>query len=289
MALPAHAEWPTVLGTLASAALVAGMLSLVASPILYKGWKHRTRYHRVRDTPVATPTTADDGQTVLLRGTARAEAERTTAPVTDADALVAAWDVCRWVTERAGSTRYWLPEARGVDVAGFVIACDGEYGRVPSMDRSETVDSLSGFFTIPDTATGIDVADVDVEVDSFDTERELAPDEDPPAHLQQFAERVGLDSQPQRREFVPFTRDYGTRRFREAAVTEGQAVTVRATVNPPETPGGEITLDAPSDESMLLSTLSPTELQRRYRWAYWKSFHLFVTLIAVASLVVAVQ
>lgn len=278
-----------MLGTLASAALVAGLLSLVASPILYKGWKHRTRYRRVRDTPVASPRTADDGETVLLHGTASVEADRTTAPVTDADALVAAWDVARWATERARSTRYWLPEARGVTVAGLVLDCDGEDVRVPPMGRSETVDSLSGFFTIPDTATGIDAAGIDVEVDAFDTERELASDDDPPAHLQQFTERVGLDSQPQRREFVPFTRDYGTRRYREATVSEGQAVTVHATVTPPERPGEAMILAAPSEEPLLLSTLSPGDLRRRYRWAYWKSFHLFVAIIAVVSLVVTVQ
>lgn len=277
-----------MLRALATATLVGGMLSLVASPILYEGWKHRSRYVRLRDATVESPATADDGQTVLLRGVARADGRRVTAPVSDTDALLAAWDVCRWVRERLGTYRYWLPEARGVDVAGFVLSCDGHDVRVSRMERAETVDDLTDFFTVPNTATGIDVAEIDVEVESFETERELSPADAPAAHLRQFADRFDLDPQPQRRELIPFTRAYGTRRYREATVTAGQDLTVRAAVRRPEAPGEPMALDPPADGPMLVSPLPPAALRRRYRRGYWKRFHLFVAVIVVMSVAVAV-
>lgn len=276
-----------MLRSLGAATLVAVMLSVLASPLLYKGWKHRSRYRRVANTPVGSPTAVDHEETVLLQGVARSGDQRTTAPITDTKSLLAAWDVSRWVKQRLGSTRYWLPEARGVAIAGFTLDRDHEDVRVPPTRRSESVDTLDDFFSVPNTATGIDVQDVDVEVDAFDTEAEQAPDEEPPAHRRAFADRIDLDEQPQRRELVPVTRDYGTRRYREATVTAGQPITVRALVRRSDEPGESPVLEPPADGPMLLSTLTPAALQRRYRWAYWKNFHLFVTLIVVASLAVA--
>lgn len=278
---------PTVLRAIGTAVLVGAMLSVVASPILYRGWKHRQRYARIRETPVVTPRSAEDGQQVLLTGVARIDGERARAPVSDTDALVAAWDVCRWVTERLGSRRYWLPEARGVDVAGFVLDCDGHAVRVPAVTREETVDTLGDFFSVPGTDTGIDVAGVDVEVEDFETEVFLPPTDEPAGHLAELTGRLDLDSQPRRRELIPFTRAYGTRRFREATVAEGQQVTVRGVVRRPAAPGEDVTLQPPDDAPLLLSALSPAHLQRRYRWGYWKRFHLFLALIVVASLAVA--
>lgn len=276
-----------MLRQIAAAALVGGMLSVFASPILYRGWKHRARYTRIRDTPIASPGAVDDGNPVLLRAVARADGERVTAPVSEGDVLLAAWDVRRWVNRRFSGHRYWLPEARGVEVAAVSLNADGRTVRMPRMSRAETVDRSSGFVDLPGTATGIDLPDIDVEVDAFETDVELSPGDDRPARLRRLSDRFDLDSQPQRRELIPFTRAHGTRHVRESTVTDGREVTVRAVLCPPAGTGDELRLEAPPDGPLLVSPLAPTALQRRYRVAYWKRFHLFVAVIVVASLAVA--
>jgi hypothetical protein len=127
---------------LLSAGIVAGVLLLLRSPLLYRGLKHRTRYRQFRERPVETPATATPGETALVAGAAtESECGTVSAPLSTDSALLAGWDIHSLHRYDALGVKYaWGQEALGVDTEGFHIQSDGRQVAVPDWSRRDRIE-----------------------------------------------------------------------------------------------------------------------------------------------------
>lgn len=273
--------------------LAAGVLLLLGSPLLYRGWKHRSRYVRFREMSIETPATAPAGETALITGTARATGDGgVTAPVSGDRAVFTAWDIhslrrfhplgVRWV---------WAPEALGVDTSGFEVAGDGHALAVPNWSRNVRIEGrerlqLSGTGQLP--VDGMDVDGLWVEAKGFDAEERVLPGEAVPERLRELGSRVGFPGERPDRLLPTLPRvrtPEATLRYRDLVIQDGQDVTVLGTVREASTPGRSRRLVEPDECPALVSPLDPATLIDRYRWSYWKSVYglgLVLGLVATA-------
>lgn len=254
---------------------------VAGSFFLYKGWKRRGRYATLRETTLATPATVGDGDTVILTGSARHDGDQITAPIAGEGALLAGWDLLEW--RDTGSSAVWVPEARGLRTAGFRVQDGPESVTIDAYcDESVTAtrNKLTGFTTL----TGPSVGDVAVEADAYDTELDVEPEETPPDRIKSLERAVGLDGIEEETgiSLLPWTTPKGTRRYREVTVTDGDTVTLRATLR--READGSVSFSIPDDGMALVSTLDPETLQKRYRRAYWKLFYGMHALTLVMAL-----
>jgi hypothetical protein len=259
--------------------LLGVAVTVIASPILYNGWVHRQRYTELRDTPEIS-TQTDEAETVLVTGRAREIDGQVTTPVTGQDALLAAWDVFRWSYAGEGAT--WYPEVAGIEATEFCIETGELAVEMPATRETTNRDDVSGLFHSDSTDRGVTVSGVSVEIDEFDTERTVTPTEQTPDRLQEIEDRFDLREQPDS-EFPPFLQADETRKYREFAVTDGQEITVRGTLDAPAQPGGTPTVTSPDDQPLLITTASPTDLQQYYRRRVWTRLYLLTVLILVST------
>lgn len=268
--------------TVAFASIFLAMM-VAGSPVLYMGWQRRTRYALLRETADASPATVQDGDTVLLTGTAALVDEPVFAPVSGDDALVAAWDLLEW--RDAGRASSWMPVARGLRTAHLRL--QGESGTVTVDEwRDEATTSTRNKLTGPSTVTGPCIGDVVVETDEFDGEIDIEPDEQCPDRLRSLERLVGIDEPREEASvsLLPWTPPYRTRRYREVTVADGDPLTVRATVR---RDGESVSLAIPEDGTAVLSTLDSEALLHRYRRAYRKLLYGITAISLVMGLLAA--
>ncbi|WP_436934130.1 hypothetical protein [Halovenus marina] len=278
---------------LLSGGIVAGVLLLLSSPLLYRGLKHRTRYRRFRERPVETPATATPGETALVTGTAT-ENERgsISAPLSTDPALLAGWDIHSLHRYDAlGVKHAWGQEALGVDTEGFHVRGDGQHVAVPDWSRHDRIEGterlqLSGVGMMP--VEGLDVKGLWLEIASFDSETRVLPGEELSDPTRRLCSRVGLEGDQSTSRLLPslprLRTPEGTRRFREATIEDGQTVTVVGAVRESSTPNGALQLAEPDDVPPLVSDHSPEELLGRYRRSYRKIYALVAFILLFASL-----
>lgn len=263
------------------AVVVVGLaMSVAAAWPIYKGWQRRARYRLVRDTEVETPDTATPGNTVLLTGTARTRESPIHAPLSERDALVAAWSISEWQDENL-QLKYWSPEARGLRSGAFEIESDGAFVTVPAQTCEGSTTSTTSMLGY-DAVTGFDMESTLVEVESFDFAEEIPQTAEPPAQFHTLERQVGLQAPDPGVTLVDLGRKHGARRYHEAIVEPGDTLTIRAT---PETTGdGAKVLAPPERGPMIISDLDPDTLTWRYRWSYLKLFYGSITVILAMML-----
>lgn len=284
----------SVVSGLLAGGLAAGVLTLLASPLLYRGLQHRTRYHRFRELPITTPATAQPDQTVLITGSACAQEDRAVeAPVSGDSALFAAWDIHSLRRYHPLGVRYvWAPEALGIETHGFEIHERGHQLSVPDWSRQDRLEgrerlNLSGTGQLP--VEGLDVKGLWIELDEFDTEKRVLPSEAVPERLRTLARRVGFPAERPTRLLptLPWLRTpEATLQFREITLLDGQDVTILGAVAEPPTPDDPGQLREPAEFPPLVSPLSPETLLQRYKWSYWKSVYgLGFVVLSLASVI----
>jgi hypothetical protein len=278
--------WPVVsavltVGDVVAVATLGVALLLPASLLLYRGWQHRQRYLLVRDTRPASAATRAD-RPVLVSGPVTAD-EAVEAPVSGDHVALVAWSIQDW--RDSGRVKAWLPAASGVRHERLRV--DGEDGPaavLPASHVAEAADS-DDRLTGSETAVGVDTETTRVELDGFETEVEVPPSETPPDRLTRLQDGLDTIDPGSSGALVDFGRKHGTRRFRERTLTLGDRLTVRGVLSPAPEPGVAPRVTAPEDGTLLLSSLSPGALERRYRSAYWR---LFYGPLAVILLVMGV-
>lgn len=278
-----------------TALLVALVLLLVSSPLLYMGWKRRRRYRRLRSLPVETPETVEAGSPALVTGTVDDPKREQSSPVAGEPCVLAAWDIREW---HRGRNSVWLTAARGVDGTEFSLSGEDRSVVVPDLSVEDVPDTWGQVTEMPTyTEAGIGSSELTVEAAALDTAVDRTPTETLREGSHELAQRVqigepdtGLGRAPlsalYRRSRRVLWRPTGTRRYREIRIEPGDQITITAERRGTGT-DRRLAVREPTDERVpILSTLSPAQLRRRYRWAYWKVFYGPVTLaVAVASVI----
>ena len=282
-----------VMGALAGA-LTAGTLLLLASPLLYRGLQHRTRFHRFQDLPVETPATVPDGTPAFITGRAHSHDDNSIeAPVSGEPALLAAWDIHSLRRYHPLGVRYvWAPEALGIDTQGFEIHDEDHRLSVPDWSRHDRIEgkerlALTGTGQMP--VDGLDVKGLWIELDTFDTETRVLPDAELPERLRMLSSRVGAPVERPAR-FLPtlprLRTPEATLQYREMTVQDGHDVTILGTVDEPHSQNVPRQIVESDDFPPLVSPLTPEIILRRYRRSYWKSIYgLGLIILIVASVV----
>jgi hypothetical protein len=264
-----------------SALLVGLTLTVLCSWFLYRGWRFRRRARRIRETPSETLATAAPGDTVVVTGTASGRDGVVTGPLSGERGVLAAWLIEEWHNV---FSRFWSSEACGVRTASFEVDVDARTVAV----RARTADGPTDLWDGVDGAdalVGLATEDVSVEVDSFGMDTEIAAGDDRPGRFRDLEREVDLDDAENEAVFDVGRTD-GTRRYRESVLDAGEAVTVRGTLDTPDDADGPPVVTPPDDGRLLVSTLSPDALSRRYRRAYWKLFYGPLALVASCTLLV---
>lgn len=260
-----------VVGALGVAVLMMIAVSPVLSIFLYRRYQTGQRYRQLRGTVAETPDTVTPGETAFVRGTVTAADDSVTGPVSGTETALAAWVIREWYTSSKGN--YWMPKACGIETGDIHLS--GSAGRValPSLFECAQTDAGTRVAGVGDpNVKGVETDDAVVETSGFDTDTEIPPEESIPSRLAKLEQRVGLDSSVERWS-LPFVRAGGIRNYREVTVDTGDTVTVYGKVDAADRAGAAPTLSPPEDGALLVSTLPPDDLVRRYRWSYRKGFY----------------
>jgi hypothetical protein len=141
---------------------------------------------------------------------------------------------------------------------------------------------MSGTGQLP--VSGLDVKNLWVEIDGFDTEERILPSETVSDRLQDLGAHVGFPAERPSRLLptLPWLRTpEATLRYREATIKDGQEITILGAIR--ETAGGPRRLVEPDEYPALVSPLDPATLMERYRWSYWNTLHGFLLIIAIIA------
>ncbi|MEZ3117414.1 GIDE domain-containing protein [Halobaculum sp. MBLA0147] len=252
-------------------------LLLPASVILYKGRRYRERYRLVRDTSELAATTGRPDEPVFVTGPVGADTS-VTGPVSDEAAAFVVWSIEGW--RDSGKLKQWMPGAHGVRCDRLRVETD-DGSVVVSVTSTASGSNFGDRLTGYETLVGVDTAEAHVEIDEFDCDREVAPDETPPERLQRLRDEVDVTEPSDTSNLIDLGRTHGTHRYREHAVESGERLTVRGTLSTPAEPGEAPRVTEPEDDPLLISTLSPDELAKRYRRAYWRLFYGPLTVIGL--------
>lgn len=262
----------SIVGALGVAVLMMIAVTPILSIFLYKRYQTGQRYRQIRGTAVETPDTVTPGETLFVRGTVTAGngTDSVTGPVSRTETALAAWVIREWYTTNGN---YWMPKARGIEAGDIHLS--GSAGRVklPNLFECAQTDLGTRIAGVgAPNIEGVETDDTVVETSEFDTDTEIPPEKSTPSRLATLEQRVGLD--PSIKGWsLPFGRDSGTRNYREVTVDTGDTVTVYGRVDAGDRPGAAPTVSPPKGDALLVSTLPPDDLVRRYRWAYWRGFY----------------
>lgn len=150
---------------------------------LYVGWKRRGIHARMTDIdPTPVRELASPG-TVELEGTATPVDAPLDAPLTDREAVVAAWTVEEW--DERGDTGNWREVARGVETAAFELDDGTGAVEVAPVSKRDTAGKWTQTTGVSAT-DGVRLDGVLVEFDSFPVREAVAPDEEPPARVRRL-------------------------------------------------------------------------------------------------------
>ncbi|MFD1589360.1 hypothetical protein ACFR9U_20480 [Halorientalis brevis] len=214
----------------------------------YGMWLARQNYRTLRQMGNAetTPTREVRPNTAVeVSGTVSAAAETIPSPVTGTEAVCCAWQVETW--DEATKYNMWRPTAIGVTSVPFAI--EDEYGQLrvaPGTHAHEfpnssfdLVGQLKVLGELPQTTQGSVGAgyvdeELSVEMQQWDAAVEVGAEESPPASIQRFVDETAA-VQPATgsplTNLVDIGRQHGSRRYREALLTPGEACYILGMAN----------------------------------------------------------
>lgn len=235
---------------------------------MYKGWKRRHVHAQMTDvTPTPVGELSSPG-VVEVEGRADPVDEPTRAPVTDREAVLAAWTIAEW--DERGDRSTWREVARGIEAPAFTVDDGTGAVRVAALSRRDTAGKWTQTTGVT-ASDGVRIDDVLVEFDTFPVQTEIAPDEEPPEGIRRLHDDHGLyEDTGSVTNAVDIGKKHGRRRYAEQVVEPGEDVYVLGRVEArdgaAETPlrPGDAVVTEPSDGLLVLSNQSEEDLESEF-------------------------
>jgi hypothetical protein len=233
---------------------------------LYTGWKRR----RIHEWMVAAETTTVERASpgvVEFEGAATAGDASFFAPISERDAVVAAWTVEEW--DERGDRSRWREVARGIEIAGFELDDGTGTVEVAPVSKRETAGKWTQTTGLS-AENGVRIDDTMVEFATFRVEAELAPDADPPVGLRRLHDDHGLyEDTGSITNAVDVGKKHGRRRYTEGVVEPGDSVYVLGRLEGRDGDGDrfrpdEATLTTPADGPFVVSDRDEATLESTF-------------------------
>jgi len=238
---------------------------------IYTGWKRRrirTRMAEIDPTPVRE--LASPG-TVELEGTATPVDAPLDAPLTDREAVVAAWTVEEW--DERGDRGNWREVARGVESAAFELDDGTGAVEVAPVSKRDTAGKWTQTTGVT-AADGVRLDDVLVEFDSFPVREAVAPDADPPERVRRLHRDHDLyEDTGSVTNAVDIGKKHGRRRYATQVIEPGDGTYVLGQVRARDDRHrehfrpGEVVVTDPDDGLFILSNQDATSLEGEFESA----------------------
>ncbi|AZH25374.1 hypothetical protein [Haloplanus aerogenes] len=250
---------------------------LVAVPVLlvtlgfvglYTGWKRRGIHAQMASVdPTPIRELASPG-TVELEGTATPVGDPFVAPLTDREAVVAAWTVEEW--DERGDRGNWREVARGIESPGFELDDGTGTVDVAPVSKRDTAGKWTQTTGVS-AADGVRLDDVLVEFDSFPVQEELGPDEDPPESVRRLHRDHGLyEDTGSVTNAVDIGKKHGRRRYFARVIEPGDETYVLGHVrarddrHPERFRPAEAVVTAPDDGLLIFSNQDAASLEGEF-------------------------
>lgn len=250
---------------------------LLAVPILlltlgvvgvYTGWKRRRIHSRMADVdPTPIRELASPG-VVEVVGSAVPVDDPLSAPVTNRDAVVAAWSIAEW--DERGDRARWREVARGIEAPRFAVDDGTATVDVAPLSKRDTAGKWTQVSGVS-ASDGVRIDDVLAEFDRFPVEAELPPDEEPPDAIRRLhADHDLYEDTGSVTNAVDLGKKHGRRRYSEQVVEPGEAVYVFGRVADRSAPNrerlrpSEAVLTTPEDDLFVVSNQDEASLEREF-------------------------
>ncbi|MGB9985499.1 GIDE domain-containing protein [Salarchaeum japonicum] len=278
-----------VANAVGSTALVFGVLMLLASPFVYRGWQNRATYQAYAALPAQQPADATPGETVMITGWLADTDRSVTAPVHGEECLVALWRMSTYRRTGAFRTRaFWSEEGLGIDVNDPMLTDEHDSITLDGVTVEKELSAREKLGKLTGSKRDSVLRSISLALDNEGFEETVQPAGEWCERYRTLGARVGV----QREESEPpgvlgrllntvRTPD-GTVRFEEATLTAGESVTAVGTV----TADGQ-RLDVTRSDAIdpLITRLSPSELRAKHRRRYrYQLYALPVVLLTFAVL-----
>jgi hypothetical protein len=186
---------------------------------IYTGWKRRGIHAQMTDVDSTPVRELASPGTVELEGTATPIEEPFAAPLTDREAVVAAWKIEEW--DERGDTETWREVARGIEVPGFELDDGSGLVEIEPVSKRDTAGKWTQTTGVS-AADGVRLDDILIEFEAFPVEAEIGPDEDPPAGVRRLHQDHGLyDDTGSVTNVVDIGKKHGRRRYFEQVIEPG--------------------------------------------------------------------
>lgn len=250
-----------------AAMLMCVVLLLLASPVIYAGWKNRNRFQNLRSIE-SNFKNSDIGDYVLLSGQIECISQNIRSPFQSEYCCLSMWDVSTLNrTGNLGAGFYWSQEAVGIDACDISVSTDSKNVRIKNISNEKTLDADEKIKRSIMADSTSKFSSVEIQLDDSSFSEKIRPTEE--SKYEDFDEsfsftRPSKDSYGIIGSILSKVRTpEGTTRYREYNFKEGDKLTIIAK----KTSEG---LSYESSESVnpLISPDSISSITRKYRLAY---------------------
>jgi len=270
-----------------STGMVFGVLALLASPLLYRGWQNRATYRAYAALPVQSPADATPGETVMLTGQLADTSRSVASPVRGADCLVALWRVSTYHRTGAfGSRAFWFEEGVGIDADDPVLAGEHDTIALDGVTGEKELSAREKLGTLTGSKRDSVLRSVPLALDNEGVEETVQPTGEWRERYRALGARVDVHPDESQSPGVlgrllhRVRTPAGTVRFEEVALTAGESVTVVGTVG---ADGQRLDVARSEDVDPLVTRLSPAEIRATHRRRYrYQLYALPLVLLAFA-------
>ncbi|ADQ69379.1 hypothetical protein C499_12445 [Halogeometricum borinquense DSM 11551] len=280
----------SVVNAVGSGLLVFAVLMLFASPILYRGWQNRVKYHEYARLHAKSPNVATDGEIALLSGRIKDTKNQIKSPVQSEDCVMAFWKVATYFRYGLlGVKAHWSEEGVGIDAGEIVLAGDHEDVIIEGASGSQQLDSRDKLGKIAGSKRDSVLGSISLMLDGSKFEDRVHPTADWPQEYENLGARVGVQSDEHQSQGVlgrllsKLRTPAGTVQFQEAVMRAGEPLTVVGRVVGSR--DKRVKLEENDAVDPIITRLSPSELRSKHRRAYVTQLYAVpLVLIAFASL-----
>ena len=262
------------LGTaVGSALLLFTVLMLLGSPLIYRGWQTRKKYHELTELPSMHSATVGDGDLVKLSGEIKNTDENITSPVQSARCKLAFWKVAtlrRYDVFNFNS--YWSVEGIGIDAETLVVAGEAHETKISDVSRQKTLSATDEVGHLLGSNENSVLDSIASELDPPEFEARRPPSKGLSEKYEVLGDRIGFDAETVDSPGVlgqilnAIRTPEGTVQFQETTMSAGDTVTVvgRAIEGQNE----RVRLQGNGVVDPVITRSSLSELERKQRRAY---------------------
>lgn len=199
--------------------IVPALLVTLGFVGLYTGWKRRDIHAQMANIDPTPVRELASPETVELEGNARPIGEPFTAPLTDREAVVAAWKVEEW--DERGDHENWREVARGVEIPRFELDDGSGIVEIEPVSKRDTAGKWTQTTGVS-AADGVRLDDILAEFDSFPVQEKVDPDEEPPEGVRRLEQAHDLYEDTESvTNVVDIGKKHGRRRYFEQVIEPG--------------------------------------------------------------------